>query len=38
VLPAAYTEAVILLEFGLIAAIVVFFIVADLYVRGCEKI
>jgi hypothetical protein len=29
---------VILLEIGLIAAIVVFFIVADLYVRGCEKI
>jgi hypothetical protein len=29
---------VILLEIGLIAATVVFFIVADLYVRGCEKI
>jgi len=29
---------VIYLELGLIAAIVVFFIVADLYVRGCEKI
>jgi hypothetical protein len=29
---------VILLEIGLIAAIVVFFVIADLYVRGCEKI
>jgi hypothetical protein len=34
----AYAWPVILLEIGLIAAIVVFFIVADLYVRGCEKI
>jgi hypothetical protein len=33
-----YPEDVILLELGLIVAIVVFFIVADLYVRGCEKI
>jgi hypothetical protein len=29
---------VILLEIGLIAATVVFFVVADLYVRGCENI
>jgi hypothetical protein len=36
--PALYAKAVIYLEIGLIAAIVVFFIVADLYVRGCEKI
>jgi hypothetical protein len=35
---AVYARSVILLEIGLIAAIVVFFIVADLYVRGCEKI
>jgi len=30
--------AVILLEIGLLVAIVAFFIVLDLYVRGCEKI
>ena len=36
--PPPYTEPVILLEIGLIAAIVIFFIAADLYVRGCEKI
>jgi hypothetical protein len=29
---------VIVLELGLLAAILIFFIVADLYVRGCEKI
>jgi hypothetical protein len=29
---------VILLEIGLLAAIVVFFIVAELYIRGCETI
>jgi hypothetical protein len=29
---------VILLEFGLIAAIVVYFIAAELLVRGCEKL
>jgi hypothetical protein len=29
---------VILLEIGLVVAIVAFFIVMDLYVRGCEKI
>jgi hypothetical protein len=34
----AYCESVILLEIGLLAAIVVFFIVADLFVRGCEKL
>jgi hypothetical protein len=33
-----YAGYVILLESGLIVAIVVFFIVIDLYVRGCEKI
>jgi hypothetical protein len=29
---------VIVLEIGLLAAIVVFFVAIDLYVRGCEKI
>jgi hypothetical protein len=33
-----YAGYVILLESGLIVAIVVFFIAIDLYVRGCEKI
>jgi hypothetical protein len=29
---------VILLEIGLLVAIVAFFVLTDLYVRGCEKI
>jgi hypothetical protein len=29
---------VILLEIGLIVAIVIFFVAIDLYVRGCERI
>jgi hypothetical protein len=29
---------VILLEFGLLAAILIFFALIELYVRGCEKI
>jgi hypothetical protein len=33
-----YAETVILLEIGLIVAIVVFFVLVDLYVRGAEKI
>jgi len=33
-----YAGYVILLESGLIVAIVVFFIAIELYVRGCEKI
>jgi len=35
---AHYAGSVILLEIGLLAAIAVFFIAADLYVRGCETI
>ncbi len=35
---ALYAQAVLPLEIGLIAAIAVFFIAADLYVRGCETI
>jgi hypothetical protein len=33
-----YARAVILLEFGLIVAVAIFFLAIDLYVRGCEKI
>jgi hypothetical protein len=33
-----YASAVIVLEIGLLAAILVFFVAIDLYVRGCEKI
>jgi hypothetical protein len=33
-----YARAVILLEIGLLVAIVVFFVAIDLYVRGAEKI
>ena len=33
-----YAGTVILLEIGLIVAIVVFFFAIDLYVRGCEHI
>jgi len=29
---------VIVLEIGLLAAIAIFFVAIDLYVRGCEKI
>jgi hypothetical protein len=35
---ATYAKAMILLEIGLIVAILVFFISMDLYVRGCEKL
>jgi hypothetical protein len=33
-----YARRVILLEIGLLVAIIAFFIVLDLYVRGCEYI
>lgn len=33
-----YHRCVIVLEIGLIVAIAVFFVAADLYIRGCEKI
>jgi hypothetical protein len=31
-------DFVILLEIGLLAAIAIFFVAIDLYVRGCERI
>jgi hypothetical protein len=33
-----YASSVILLEIGLIVAIVAYFIAMDLYVRGCDKL
>jgi hypothetical protein len=33
-----YASSVILLEIGLIVAVVIFFVAIDLYVRGCEHI
>ena len=33
-----YRGAVILLEIGLVVAILAFFAILDLYVRGCEKL
>jgi hypothetical protein len=31
-------DGVILLEIGLVVAVAAFFLIIDLYVRGCEKI